>query len=87
MDQNLRKYMLQDGDAGFTAVDDSKRRTAPFFCYSKNIPSLLMRLPQRQISKHKKLEKHYLDNAFSDPSPEQQSYNQSDQAAFKQYVK
>ena len=23
----------------------------PFYCYSKNVTSLLMRLPQRQISK------------------------------------
>ena len=33
-----------------------------------------MRLPQRQFGKQKKVEKHYLDNAFEDGSPYQKQY-------------
>lgn len=71
MDQNMRLYLNQECEAGFTMTKNGQK-SAPFFCYTKNIPSLLMRLPQRQLSKQKKLEKHYLDNAFNDHSDQQQ---------------
>ena len=55
-----------------------------FYCFKKNIPSLLLRLPQSELNKQAETYEHFLENQ-SDSSEESSSRSESDEYGYEDY--